>query len=93
MQYRIWSEMIINGICSSLTEPPNTSMFQRAGGNVKSTAKLKSSNCNSPAKIADIRTKCYKQLSDLNTLKGEGILTEEEYMAEKSAIMSTLKGL
>ena len=65
-------------------------MFQRAGGNVKSTAKLKSSNCNSPAKIADIRTKCYKQLSDL---KGEGILTEEEYMAEKSAIMSTLKGL
>ena len=25
MQYRIWSEMIIGGICSSLTEPPNVS--------------------------------------------------------------------
>ena len=59
-------------MCSSLTEPPNTSMFQRAGGNVKSTAKLKSSNCNSPAKIADIRTKCYKQQTPL---KGEGILS------------------
>ena len=32
MQYRVWSEMYVGGIHSSLNEPPTTTMFLRAGG-------------------------------------------------------------
>ena len=32
MQYRVWSEMYIGGVHSSLDEPPTTTMFLRAGG-------------------------------------------------------------
>ena len=39
------------------------------------------------------RSKCYKQLSERNDLKVAGVLTEEEYVAEKSAIMNALKKL
>lgn len=32
MQYRIWAEMYITSYHKSLTDPPKTSMFERAGG-------------------------------------------------------------
>ena len=32
MQYRVWSEMYVGGVHSSLDEPPTTTMFLRAGG-------------------------------------------------------------
>ena len=32
MQMRIWAEMIVSGMYSDMDEPPNTSMFIRAGG-------------------------------------------------------------
>lgn len=47
----------------------------------------------SPAKSIDNRSKCYKQLSDLNNLMMTGVLTEDEYKVDKEAIMSTLKKL
>ena len=47
----------------------------------------------SPAKLIDSRSKCYKQLSDINNLKLSGILTEEEYCAEKEADLSVLRKL
>ena len=45
----------------------------------------------SPASAPDARSKSYKQLSELHNLKSLGILTEEEYLAEKSAVMANLK--
>ena len=47
----------------------------------------------SPAKLIDSRSKCYKQLSDLNSLKASGILTEDEYAEEKESVMSLLRKL
>ena len=32
MQLRIWAEMIVEGMYSSREDPPNTTMFVRAGG-------------------------------------------------------------
>ena len=47
----------------------------------------------SPAKLIDNRTKCYKQLSELSNLKESGLLSNEEYYAEREAIMDVLKKL
>lgn len=47
----------------------------------------------SPAKSIDNRSKCYKKLGELNSLKSAGVLTEDEYQCEKEAIMATLKKL
>ena len=45
------------------------------------------------AKLIKNRSNLYKQLSELQALKGAGILTEEEYMEEKATIMEILKQL
>ena len=45
----------------------------------------------SPAKLIDSRSKCYKQLSDINNLKLSGVLSEEEYCCEKEAVLSVLQ--
>jgi len=47
----------------------------------------------SPAKSIDNWSKCYRQLGDLSELRNSGVLTEEEYLHEKEAIMKTLKKL
>ena len=47
----------------------------------------------SPAKLIDGRSKCYKQLSELNNLKVSGIISDEEYVIEKEAIMAILNTL
>ena len=47
----------------------------------------------SPAKLIDSRSKCYKQLSDINNLKLSGVLSEEEYCAENEAVLLVLKKL
>ena len=47
----------------------------------------------SPAKSIDNRSKCYKQLNELNGLKMAGVLSPEEFDTEKEAIMSVLKTL
>ena len=51
-----------------------------------------SASC-SPAKLIESRSKLYKQLSELQNLKGGGILTEEEYHTETQSIMKLLKKL
>lgn len=47
----------------------------------------------SPAKVIDCRSKCYKQLTELSSLKQSGLLSNEDYCSEREAIMSTLKNL
>ena len=100
MQYRIWSEMIAGGMHGSTSEPPATSMFMRAGGaNSKKTSVAVTPTSgskpsgDSPAKVIDNRSKCYKQLGELKSLKESGLLSDEEYTTERAAIMSTLKKL
>ena len=99
MQYRIWSEMIAGGMHGSTSEPPTTSMFGRAGCvNSKktmtpTTSGVKPSSGESPARVIDNRSKCYKQLGELRSLKESGLLSDEEYATERAAIMSTLKKL
>ena len=39
MQLRIWSEMNVGGLHYSLDDPPNTSMFIRAGGSNSGSTK------------------------------------------------------
>ncbi len=45
----------------------------------------------SPVKTIESRSKLYKQLSELSNLKSMGVLSEEEYLSEKQAIMNLLK--
>ncbi len=49
------------------------------------------SHMHSAAKVIDNRSKCYKQLAELNNLSTSGVLTDEEYKCEKDAIMASLK--
>ena len=46
-----------------------------------------------PAKVIENRSECYKQLADLSNLKQSGLLDDEEYAAERQAIMEVLKKL
>ena len=48
---------------------------------------------NSPAKMIDNRTKCYKQLADLKSLFENNVLTKEKYNTERSIILGVLKKL
>lgn len=57
-----------------------------------STCTASNSNGVSPAKVIDNRSKCYKQLTELNNLKMSGVLTEEEYVTEKE-VLASLKSL
>ena len=50
-------------------------------------------NSASPAKVIDNRSKCYKQLGELKSLKDSNLLSEDEYMSERQAIMATLRSL
>lgn len=47
----------------------------------------------SPARVIQSRSKCYKQLHHLNSLKASGVLTEEEYTCEKEAVLNVLHKL
>ena len=87
MQYRIWAEMYVGEYHKSLIDPPSTSMFCRAGGDTKkkkdtSTAANAPSHATSPGKLIENRSKCYKQLIDLKSLKAAGVLSESEYQTE-----------
>lgn len=93
-QYRMWAEMIVGGVHTSMEDAPNTTMFVRAGGGVKKTTGQKTAGHvgSSPAKAIDSRSKCYRQLADLKNLVESGILSEE-YSGEKATIMGMLKKL
>lgn len=128
MQYRIWSEMYANGMHTDLENPPNNSMFKRAGSSTPSTKKKQSDSTSpemaqaltqaasqvssaivaafspksntlstssgiSPAKVIENRSRCYKQLGDLHSLRSQGLLSEEDYVREKDAITGLLKKL
>ena len=53
----------------------------------------KSSPSQSPLKMIDGRSKCYKQLADSSNLKDSGIVTVDKFKSEKEAIMLTLKSV
>ena len=118
MQLRIWAEMIAGGIYVSMDDPPNTTMFVRAGGGTPCKKKkeqdssvahalteaataitsalsprVAGASVGSPAKLIESRSKLYKQLSELQSLRSSGVLTDEEYKAEKEVIMELLKQL
>ena len=52
-----------------------------------------SNSANSPARVVEIRTKCYKQLADLKNLNEQGVLSDAEYYNEKESVMTSLKSL
>ena len=120
MQIRIWSELIVGNIHSSLDDPPTSAMFLRAGKNTKSVKKKDNDMAEaftqaavaissalspprttsstlmsggSPAKLIEARSKCYKQLHDLGSLKDTGVLSESEYFTEKKAVLGVLRKL
>lgn len=96
MQYRVWSEMIVGGVHTSIDCAPTSTMFIRAGGNLpkkKNETVGGGPTAISPAKAIDNRSKCYKQLSDLKNLLESGVLSEQEYSGEKATIMGVLKKL
>ena len=103
MQYQIWTELLIGGVYSDTSEPPTHSiMFIRAGtggaqkrnsSRASVTTTPTSSLGSSPAKLIENRSKCYKQLVDLHSLKQSGLLSETEYTSEREAVMSMLKML
>ena len=102
-----------------MDDPPNTTMFIRAGGGTLCKRKIEQDSSvahtlteaataitsalsprvaanlgpgvGSPAKLIESQSKLYKQLSELQTLRRSGVLTEEEYKAEKYVIMELLK--
>ena len=47
----------------------------------------------SPARVIENRSRCYRQLTELRNLQENGVLTLEEYMSEKEAVMASLKSL
>ena len=57
------------------------------------TPKAVSSADSSPGKVIENRSKCYKQLGELKNLKTSGVLSQEEFEAEKQAVMEVLKKL
>ena len=75
----------------SKSSPVNKSLSDIAKCLTNVLSSPRSSAGTNPAKSIDSRSKCYKQLGDLNSLKIAGVLSEEEYCAEKAAVMSTLK--
>ena len=109
LQYRIWAELIDGDLTSSTKPPENSMFTRagRGGGTTQKksevaealseVAKQISCTFNTPSsqsnRSIEDRSKCYKQLSELNDLKLAGVLTEDEYTAEKGAIMEALKKL
>ena len=80
----------------SVTLPDAISQISSAISSISSRSSpvspATSSIC-SPAKSIDSRSKCYKQLGELNNLKLAGVLSEEEFAVEKIAVMDVLKKL
>ena len=58
-----------------------------------SSGRSTSQTGNSPAKVIENRSKCYRQLTDLQNLRSQGLLSDEDYFREKDAIMGILKKL
>ena len=69
----------ISTAITSLSPTPKTPVLPAAVG--------------SPAKSIDNRSKCYKQLNELNGLKMAGVLSVKEFDAEKTLILNVLKKL
>lgn len=47
----------------------------------------------SPAKVIENRSRCYRQLTEVKNLWESGLLSKDEYAVEREAIMNTLQKL
>ena len=47
----------------------------------------------SPVRAIENRSKLYKQLNELSNLKSSGVLSDQEYLSEKQAIMTFLQDI
>ena len=56
MQYRIWSELHVNGMHTDLDKPPNNSMFKKAGGSTPSTKSKQSGSESISPEVAQALT-------------------------------------
>ena len=68
-------------------------MFKHAGSRGGSSKAIdKPSNASlSTAKIINNRSNCYRQLSEVRNLKDKGLIGDEDYDHDRSAILSMLK--
>ena len=81
-------------LCKRKTQPPRLATAIASALSPPVTGRPSSSGLgSSPAKLIDGRSKCYKQLSELNNLKVSRIISEDEYLAERRAIMEILSTL
>jgi hypothetical protein len=53
----------------------------------------RSGNGSSPSRTIDGRSKCYRQLTELKNLRDTGVLMDDEFDAERKAILDTLEHL
>ena len=74
----------ITQIASALSTNASPNLSNAGCGSVPGT---------SPTKLIDNRSKCYQQLSNLSALKQSGLLSDEEFSAEREAIMQVLNKL
>ena len=51
----------------------------------------KSGSGSSPARVIESRSKCYKQMHDINSLRVSGVLAKEEFTFEKKAVLKILE--
>ena len=78
-------ESVVQAFASAITSAVTSA--------TKSASSPANASTSSPAKLIDSRSKLYKQLTELQSLKSAGILTETEYDNEKGTIMDLLNQL
>ena len=72
---------------------PATNMLSDAITQLSSALSPRPTSSGSPAKVIDNRSKCYKQLSEVNSPIQQGVLSEEEGHIQRNAIMAILNAL
>ena len=78
---------------ANVTESMSKAMTQIASALTPSSTAASRASGGSPAQIIDNRSKCYKQLGELRSLKESSLLSDAEYDTERAAVMTTFKNL
>ena len=79
MQYRIWGEVVLGGMHGNTDEPPNTTMFSRAGGTpYKKTQQSSVTQLMTEAATAFTSALSPKNISSISVSRGLGLLVQQE---------------
>ena len=80
---------------TSASDPMSQAISQLASALTPSASSTNVSSRvgDSPAKVIDNRSKCYRQLAELKNLVESRLLSEEEYTSERQAVMDVLHKL